>query len=523
MRMPCRSVCRLLLVVAFCCVCCCAEAAPPEMWEDEFGTVLEDLTGEDDGVVEIAVSFPLPYGGNNYTSVWIGTNGAIALGGLGEADDYPSTDEFIATTDPMIAPFWSDMDLGTQGLVFANDQGDRLIVTWDGIGSYEDEEASFTFQLQVSDDGTVRFLYNGIAGVDSSVIDTDVHVGLTEGNLGEFPPEADYSAAPFASPDTVLEIFEIDSFFDLDRRTVTFAPAAGGGYDLTVSDAPVAPRPPIWEEDYGAELATLTGGDDETEQVAISFPFAYGGNTYTSLYVGTNGALAFGGLGEADDYPSSDEFAATSNAMAAVFWSDMNLNSQGRILFKDFGDRAVITWDGIGSYASELSEFTFQAQLWDDGTIVFGYWGIAGTAYVDVDSHVGLTEGNLGVTPPSRDYSMEMPFLSGDTVVEVFPIGGEFDLESSNLVFLPQSGGGYLVTSAVPGAGFRLTEIRLVTGGVEIEWESAPGADYVVRYKESLGGSWTEIATVPSAGATTSYPHVGTLDASGFYQVGKEE
>ena len=41
----------------------------------------------------------------------------------------------------------------------------------------------------------------------------------------------------------------------------------------------------------------------------------------------------------------------------------------------NFGDRAVITWNNVGSAANELAPFLFQAQLIDDGTIIFGYNG----------------------------------------------------------------------------------------------------------------------------------------------------
>ena len=100
-----RSIAVHLLVgVVFCCVCRCSEAGPTALWEDALGDAVTDLHGEDDHAVEVAVSFPFPYGGNSYTSLWIGTNGALALGGIGEADTYPSGSEFIATADPMVAP-----------------------------------------------------------------------------------------------------------------------------------------------------------------------------------------------------------------------------------------------------------------------------------------------------------------------------------------------------------------------------------------------------------------------------------
>lgn len=214
--------------------------ATPPIWESDYGLELTDLTGVDDGAEDVTLSFLFPYAGNSYDSVFAGTNGAVALGGLGEADDYPSSDEFIETADPMIAPLWSDMSMESIGTAWFNDFGDRAVFTWDAIGSYQDDTAPNTFQLQMFQDGRIIFGYNGIQDVTSDFFDAAIHIGLTEGDLSDFPSVIDYTAdAPFLTNDTILELFDYDvtvSEFDLDQLNILFTPEIGGGYMVTIPE-----------------------------------------------------------------------------------------------------------------------------------------------------------------------------------------------------------------------------------------------------------------------------------------------
>jgi hypothetical protein len=212
--------------------------------------------------------------------------------------------------------------------------------------------------------------------------------------------------------------------------------------------------PAIWESDYGSELTSLTLQDDVAEMVTLSFGFEYDGVVYTDLYVGTNGGIGLGGLGEADDYPSGDEFADTSSPMLSPFWSDLDLDQIGNIYFNDFGDRAVVTWMGVGTYENKFASETFQVQVFNNGRIVFGYNGISEntTDNFDCDIHVGLTQGGVAELPVPVDFS-DLPFASGPTVLDLFLYGEDpFDLDQTNIVFTPDGQGGYLIAVPTPGA-----------------------------------------------------------------------
>jgi len=207
-------------------------------WEPDYGAEVSGLSGEDDWAEPVTLSFPFPYAGTDYTTLYVGTNGAIGLGDVGYADTYPWDTDFQDTPDPMIAPFWSDLSLESIGRVWFHDFGDRAVITWFWVGTYEDETLPYTFQVQLLDTGEVVFLYWLIPGVASAQIDTDVHVGLTEGNLLEWPDEVDYTDAPFLSPETVLEVFAVDGVFDLNGLALWFTPQPGGGFLVTLVPEP---------------------------------------------------------------------------------------------------------------------------------------------------------------------------------------------------------------------------------------------------------------------------------------------
>ncbi|MGR3317755.1 MAG: PEP-CTERM sorting domain-containing protein [Candidatus Anammoxibacter sp.] len=135
-----------------------------------------------------------------------------------------------------------------------------------------------------------------------------------------------------------------------------------------------------------------------------------------------------------------------------MFNTDLDLTSTGTIHFNDFGDRAVFTWNEVGTNEDELALVTFQAQLLADGTIIFGYNGIFDGQGEDlIDSlDEGIVVGispSLGFDPGTTDLSAGTPFdLSlGTTYYEVWgwdefdPFNDLFDLDQTNVIFSASS------------------------------------------------------------------------------------
>lgn len=221
--------------------------------------------------------------------------------------------------------------------------------------------------------------------------------------------------------------------------------------------------PLFWESDFGAELVDLTGEDDEDTDVTLSFPFPFEGTTYTTVHVGTNGGLQLGELGDDDDidynvWEDLDEFYDDGGFPTIFpFNTDTDLSTTGTIHFKDFGNRAVFTWNEVGTNQEEEHLSSFQVQLLADGRIFFSYNGILDgldedlITSLDAGILVGIS-GSTGTDPGPSDLSTPVTTLT-DTLYEVWnyedaPANDLFDLDMKTLVFVPIPGGGFSVSFA---------------------------------------------------------------------------
>lgn len=98
----------------------------------------------------IALPFTFDLYGASYNQVWINTNGNLTFNGPFSTFS-PSGFPFNV---PMVAPFWGDVDTrNTQGgQIHYKVSGTNLIVTWDGVGYYNQKVDKLnTFQVVISD------------------------------------------------------------------------------------------------------------------------------------------------------------------------------------------------------------------------------------------------------------------------------------------------------------------------------------------------------------------------------------
>ncbi len=242
---------------------------------------------------------------------------------------------------------------------------------------------------------------------------------------------------------------------------------------------PTSAAPLEWESDFGNEITSLTGRDDTYVHVSLSFPFPFQGTNYTRVSVGTNGGIQLGDdAGHLTYTAASNPHYFYDSANDAGLWgagpilyafgTDLDLGTTGTIHFKDFGDRAVFTWNEVGTYEEETHLLSFQVQLFADGRIHFSYNGILdgpGEDLVDsldqgilvgVSGSTGVNPGVIDLTTPSE--------TDTDTVYEIWkrendPRNDLFDLDQKTLVFVPKPGGGFIsyilgeepTTPPVPG------------------------------------------------------------------------
>lgn len=207
--------------------------------------------------------------------------------------------------------------------------------------------------------------------------------------------------------------------------------------------------------------------------------FPFDGVMYDSVSIGSNGGIMLGngGVYAGDPYTDYDawedfEFDFSDVGQPAIFpfTTDLDPFDGGTIHFKTDATTAVITWNSVVSFTTNVEIIDFQVTLAADGTITFGYDGpITADLVTDLDEGivVGVSNG-LGVMPPaSSDLSAPMNAdPTAKTTYEIWcydenmVVGGfcydqtgtrpdnyGFDLDQTNVIFTPNATGGFDVST----------------------------------------------------------------------------
>lgn len=170
----------------------------------------------------------------------------------------------------------------------------------------------------------------------------------------------------------------------------------------------------------GTLLETVSVSDDASEEVTISFDFPFYGQTFTNLYVGSNGLIVLGSSGGADqytNYPLPSENAPFN--LIAPLWSDLYPTNLGggeygggtfdeitEVHYQEFEDRLIIQYSDMSDYLNNGLN-TFQVVLYADGVIDF--------VYDNVDINFGF------------DYVVGLQNETGEIGVQVDPNWLPFD------------------------------------------------------------------------------------------------
>lgn len=191
------------------------------------------------------------------------------------------------------------------------------------------------------------------------------------------------------------------NLFDLTGHTLRFTPD-GSGYR-------VASGPLNWDSDYGSEMASA-----EANFKRFAFPFS--GKSWNSLFVGTTGAIRFGGSDKKasfDPYGHReggvvldrfDELAEAAGKLidkAPAICVFLKPRMSGPHYVKELSDRVLVTWDLTEPFGG-LLDFTwfktinrFQAVLNRDGSIEMSYKELAAK-----DAVVGIYPVTSGAVKP---------------------------------------------------------------------------------------------------------------------------
>jgi hypothetical protein len=252
---------------------------------------------------------------------------------------------------------------------------------------------------------------------------------------------------------TVFGDIVVDAALDLGGGQVqrgssaAFSPVRGGVTDVATIRLSTA----AFDPELGSNLLQ---GDDDFDLVTFSqgFSFPYFGVNQTSVFVNSNGNLTFGG-GDTTFDPVVPGGVVNSLARISPLFTDIDprfpADVTGGVYFKQLPERFVVTWNRLPLF-SQGGDNTFQAILFADGRIQFGYNGLTADGNIR-DLSVAVSPGGNPVLR-TVDYSLEAPFDSagGEAVFENFAAAGSFDLDGGFLVFTPNAAGGFNVRFVPP-------------------------------------------------------------------------
>lgn len=159
-------------------------------------------------------------------------------------------------------------------------------------------------------------------------------------------------------------------------------------------------------------------GDDDFAEVALPFSFPFYGNSYDSVFVGSNGYLTFGS-GDTNFSESVGEFLSDQPRIAP-YWDDFNPGDGGTITVDEELGSFTVLWDGVPEFSTTNSN-TFAVTLHPTGMIDVSWGGLA-----SVDGLAGISPGGGVADPGPTDLtSTPLHLYSSAPIYQSFTAGSD--------------------------------------------------------------------------------------------------
>lgn len=266
-------------------------------------------------------------------------------------------------------------------------------------GNIQPRSATVTFDADELVRGTVHYgescgALTGSASASTFANPAAVAVtGLQEDTTYYFSVEAEDQAGNSVSddnggacytfttpdiPDYFSELF--GSGNDLDNLTLTFEP--NGSFDFY--EGCTEPITELPTDPTGGTALTLS--DDNYTQFTLTggASVMLYGQSYSTVYVGSNGYVTFTAGDSAREESYADHFDLPR--ISALF-DDLNPSAGGTVSYKQLADRAVVTFLNVPQYNTSDAN-TFQIEMFFGGKITISYLSIAAA-----DGLAGLSAG----------------------------------------------------------------------------------------------------------------------------------
>jgi hypothetical protein len=207
------------------------------------------------------------------------------------------------------------------------------------------------------------------------------------------------------------------------------------GYEWIDSNEPNGPDY-VWEDIVGnpnsVQIVSWTGNLDDgyTGAIPVGFGFDFYGNTYTNVYVSTNGFLSLSPL-TTSYYTNSTTMPNSSapNNIICPFWDDLEGRTQGTVHYLQDGNRFILQYTNWQRYSSSggVGSLTFQVILHSSGKILFYYNNMVGTlnsATIGIENQNGIVGLPVAINSTYVQNSLAVQISAEPDWLGVDPISG---------------------------------------------------------------------------------------------------
>jgi hypothetical protein len=141
-------------------------------------------------------------------------------------------------------------------------------------------------------------------------------------------------------------------------------------------------------------MTPLNLGDDNTRQVALGFEFEYWGQTFTDVWVSSNGFVSF--QSPANLCCNGQPIDQAQRNTIYAYWSDL-ISFTGNPYYRISEGSALFGWYGVQEYGTNNSN-TFEIGLFSNGNIQFNYGSLSASGGRDFTA--GITGPEAGDNIP---------------------------------------------------------------------------------------------------------------------------
>jgi len=269
-------------------------------------TPTSTFPGGDEGYADVALPFAFPFYGSARSSIRVFTNGFLTFSTFASDSFTNQGIPNTATPNAIIAPFWDDLDQSAGGTVYAGTLPDgRFVVQYDGVPRWG-TTSPVTFQVLLSENGTIEIQYAAMTGVLNSAT-----VGIEDDAGSDGLPVV--ANAAYVASNKAVRFAPPVSWVTASPAGGSIAPGGDGTVDVSFDASGLA------EGTYTADLV-LTTNDPANPSAVIPLQLDVAAGLALDVHVMLVGAYDTGSgtmrtdLASGGHLPLAQPFAARGHA-----------------------------------------------------------------------------------------------------------------------------------------------------------------------------------------------------------------